>query len=51
MMNKLLAEELVGKAEDYYSFEKKINAVTLDGLKKMASELLKKHSVAMIVPK
>jgi predicted Zn-dependent peptidase len=51
VMNKILFEELAGKAEDYYNFEKKIDSVTISDVKKMAKKLLEKYSVATIVPK
>mgnify|MGYP001573024938 CR=1 FL=1 len=51
VMNELLLNELAGKAEDYYEHEKKINTVTLEQVKKLALELVKKYSIATIVPK
>jgi predicted Zn-dependent peptidase len=49
VMNELVFEELSNKAEDYYSYEKRINSVTLEDVKKIA--LIKKYSTAAIVPK
>jgi len=51
VMNELLLNELAGKAEDYYEHEKRINAVTLEQVKKLALESVKKYSIAAIVPK
>lgn len=51
VMRRLVFEELSGKAEDYYDFEKKIDAVKLEDVKRIARKLLEKYSVAMIVPK
>ena len=51
VMHELLFSELTGKAEDYYESEKRINAVSLDQVKKLASELIKTHSTAAVVPK
>lgn len=49
VMNELMMAELVGKAEDYYSHEKLIRAVTLEQVKKLAK--IKGYSTAAIVPK
>jgi len=49
VMNELLFAELAGKAEDYYEKEKKIKAVTLEQVKKLAK--IKNYSTAAIVPK
>ena len=51
VMHELLFSELSGKAEDYYEFEKKINKVGLGEVKKLASELIKGHSTAAVLPK
>ncbi|MBI2632656.1 insulinase family protein [Candidatus Pacearchaeota archaeon] len=51
VMNELLICELSGKAEDYYIHEKRIKAVSLEQVKKLASDLIKKYSIAAIVPK
>ena len=50
-MNALMYSELIGKAEDYYNYEEKINSVALEEVKKLAQELPKKYSTAAIVPK
>ena len=34
----LIFAEISGKAENYYDFERKINKVSLDDIKKLASE-------------
>lgn len=51
VLNVLTYSELVNGAEEYYQFEKKINEVTMEEVKKLAKELLKKYSTAAIVPK
>ena len=51
VMNELLLNELVGKAEDYYEHEKRIRSVTLEQVKALALELVKKYSIVAIVPK
>ena len=51
VMSELLFTELVGKAEDYYDHERKINAVNLEQVKKLAQSMVKKYSTASIVPK
>lgn len=51
VMHELLFSELTGKAEDYYETEKKINAVTLQDVKKLANELVKEYSTAAVLPK
>lgn len=51
VMNELLICELSGKAEDYYKHEERIKKVSIDQVKKLASELIKEYSVAVIVPK
>ncbi|MFH1803215.1 MAG: pitrilysin family protein [archaeon] len=48
VMNELMFHELLGKAEDYYDYEKKVRAVTLAGVKKAAN--FGKYSTAAIVP-
>jgi len=49
VMNELMYHELVGRAEDYYEYEKKINAVTLDDIKKLTE--IEDYSTATIMPK
>lgn len=51
VMNELMYHEFISRAEDYYNYEKKIGAVKLAGVKKMALKGLKKYSTAAIVPK
>jgi predicted Zn-dependent peptidase len=49
-MNELLFAESFGKgADDYYEFERRIDAVTLETVKKLAD--IKKYSTAAVVPK
>ncbi|MFH1289967.1 MAG: pitrilysin family protein [Nanoarchaeota archaeon] len=49
VMNELMFAEIVDKAENYYDYEKKIRAVKLADVKKMAK--IKDYSTAAIVPK
>lgn len=50
VMNELLFAESFGKgADDYYEFERRIDAVTLETVKKLAD--IKKYSTAAVVPK
>jgi predicted Zn-dependent peptidase len=49
VMNSLMYEEVAGKAEDYYEYEKKVMAVKLEDVKKLAK--IKKYSTAEILPK
>lgn len=51
VMNELMFAELVGDAEEYYNFEKKIAGVKLEDVKKLAKELIKDYSTASVVPK
>lgn len=51
VMNELMFTELTTQAEEYYRHEKEIKAVTLDQVKKLSKELIKKYSTAAIVPK
>ncbi|MBM3230582.1 insulinase family protein [Candidatus Pacearchaeota archaeon] len=51
VMNELLFAELGGKAEDYYTREQQIQAVTLEEVQALAQNLIsKKYSTAAIVP-
>ncbi len=51
-MNELVFQELsTGDANDYYNHEPMIKQVTLEQVKELAKELIKKHSTAAIVPK
>ena len=51
VMNSLLFNELTGKAEEYYNYEKKIKEVSLDQVKNLAKELIKNYSTAAVTPK
>ena len=51
VMQELLFYELATKAEEYYSREQKIRAVTLADVKRLAKALVKRYSTAAIVPK
>ncbi|MEK6850196.1 MAG: pitrilysin family protein [Nanoarchaeota archaeon] len=51
VMNELLYSELFVGAEQYYKYEENIKKVKLEQVKKLASELVKKYSIAAIVPK
>lgn len=51
VMQELLFYELATKAEEYYSREERIRAVTLTEVKKLARELVREYSTAAIVPK
>lgn len=51
VMSELIFAELVCGAEEYYKREERINAVTLAEVKKLAAEMIKKYSIAAIVPK
>jgi len=51
VMNELLFNELSDKAENYYDFEEKVRKVKLDDVKKLAKELIKEYSVAIVMPK
>ena len=51
-MVNLLANEIVGNAEDFYDFEKNIQKVKLKDVKEMASEVKQgKYSFFALVPK
>lgn len=49
VMNELMYFELIKKAEDYYSYEKKIESITLEQVRNVAK--LSKYSTAVIIPK
>lgn len=51
VMNELLFAQLCGKAEDYYTKEKRIRAVKLEDVKLLAHRLIKEYSVVAIIPK
>ena len=46
--NQLIENELANKAEDFYNYEKFINSVTLDDIKRIAA--VKNYSLAIIQP-
>jgi len=50
VMDELIFAELSGGAEKYYDFEKSVEKVTLEEVKKLAGELIKEYSTAAIVP-
>jgi predicted Zn-dependent peptidase len=51
VMNELLYHELFIGAESYYKYEENIRNVKIEDVKELASRLIKKYSVASIVPK
>jgi len=51
VMNTLLFCELSAGAEEYYKYDDKIRDVKLEDVKKLAKELVKEYSVAMVLPK
>ncbi len=51
VMNEILFFELNRKAEEYYEHEERIKAVSMDQVRKLAVDLVKKYSIAAIVPK
>jgi len=52
VMNNLIFEEIsTGKAEEYYNYESKIKSVKLEEVKKLAKDLIKSYSTAMVIPK
>jgi len=52
VMNELLFTELsTGDATEYYKYENEINKVTLEEVKALATNSIKKYSTAAIVPK
>ena len=51
VMNALLFSELSVGAEEYYKYDDKIRDVKLEDVKKLAKELIKEYSVAMVLPK
>jgi predicted Zn-dependent peptidase len=50
-MVSLLINEIQGSAKDFYDFEKKILQVTLNDVKKLASNVKRDHSFFALVPK
>jgi len=51
VMNELMFAELIGKAEEYYNYEEKINKVNLEDVKKLALKLINEYSTATVQPK
>ena len=51
VMSALLFSELAVGAEEYYKYDDKIRDVKLEDVKKLAKELVKEYSVAMVLPK
>ncbi len=51
VMNDLLFTELIIGAEEYYKYDDKIRDVKLEDVKKLAKEMVKEYSVAMVLPK
>ena len=51
VMNELTFAELCDDVEGYYKYEDKIKAVSLEGVKKLARELVKEYSTAAVLPK
>ncbi len=51
VMNGLMNEEMVGNAEDFYKYEEKVRKVGLGEVKKLAKELIKEYSSAIVMPK
>ncbi len=51
VMNELMFEELGGDARNYYKYDEKIGKVSLEQVKKLAANLVKKYSSAAVVPK
>lgn len=51
VMNQLMYSELTKDASDYYSFDKKIQEVKLEEVKRLSKLLIKNYSTARIVPK
>jgi len=50
VMTELIFAELIGGAEKYYDFEKNVQKVTLDEVKKLSKSLVESYSTAAIVP-
>lgn len=51
-MQRLIFEEIsTSKAEDYYKYDEKIKSVKLEDVKKIAKEIVKNYSVAILKPK
>jgi predicted Zn-dependent peptidase len=49
VMNELMFEQYRGNGEEYYNFEKRINGISLEQVKKVAK--VKDYSISAIVPK
>lgn len=51
-MQRIIFEEIsTGKAENYYKYDIKIKSVKLDEVKRLAKEIVKSYSVAILKPK
>lgn len=51
-MQRLIFEEIsTSKAEDYYKYDEKIKSIKLEEVKKLAKEIIKSYSVAILKPK
>ncbi|MEK6924946.1 MAG: pitrilysin family protein [Nanoarchaeota archaeon] len=51
-MQRIIFEEIsTGKAENYYKYDSKIKSVKLDEVKRLAKEIIKNYSVAILKPK
>ena len=51
VMQELLFGEIGDKAERYYEYEKRINAVKMEEVKRLAREMIKDYSSAVVMPK
>src|SRR3989344_867550 len=51
VMQELIYSELTGDANEYYLYEDKIRKVKLDEVKRLAKEMVKDYSTAVILPK
>ena len=50
VMQELLFAELIGDAKSYYKHEEMIKKVKLEDVKTLAKELIRGHSIAMVLP-
>ncbi len=51
VMNELMLNEIIGEAEDYYKHDDRIREVRLEDVKRLARELIREYSSAVILPK
>lgn len=51
VMQSLMYAEILGGAEEYYKYDERIKSVKLEEVKKLAKEMAKKYSIAMVLPK